>query len=164
MDLIWGKSPLAKIAMRSDSGGEVIGDRIEPPDDRTAITLASMLLSLEGDYVVIHDDESSVFRAWLERDGTDHTREKITVVPCERNECHRNCATIWKSSPDTVSIVTGYCLSSDAMWREHTWLMDGTDAIIETTVPRTRYFGMRLNGENAQEFCDAILGPTPSEL
>ena len=161
MDLLWGKSPIAKIAMRSDNGNKVLGAQIEPPDDLTAINLANLLLSLEGDYVVIHDDESPVFRAWLERDGTDQTRERITVVPCQRNECHRNCAAMWKSSPDTVSIVTGYCLSSDAMWREHSWLIDDSDNIIETTVPRTRYFGIRLNGENAQEFCDVILVPAP---
>jgi hypothetical protein len=65
MDLIWGKSPLAKIAMRSYSGGALRCNQIEPPDEGTAIKLANLLLSLEGDYVVIHDDESPVFRAWL---------------------------------------------------------------------------------------------------
>jgi len=161
MDLIWGKTPLAKIALRSDSGGGLRGDQIELPDDLTTVKLANQLLEMEGDSVVIHDDETPTFRAWIAGEGTDQTRETIKVVPCQPNECHRNCATLWKLSPDAVSIVTGYCLSSDGMWREHTWLIDALDDIVETTLPRTRYFGIRLSPETAKEFCDLILAPAP---
>ena len=50
-----------------------------------------------------------------------------------------------------VAIATGYALSDDGLWRQHTWgiLRDG---ILETTEARIEYFGLLLQGERADEF------------
>lgn len=55
---------------------------------------------------------------------------------------------------DIVGIATGYALSGDGLWRQHSWgvLRDG---IFETTETRLKYFGIVLQGERADYFAAA---------
>ncbi len=84
----------------------------------------------------------------------------VRVVHCETLEagwCHRNVARVWVSrQPGIVGIGTGYALSEDGLWRQHSWgvLKNG---ILETTVARTKYFGVMLKGIAADSFADANL-------
>jgi len=47
--------------------------------------------------------------------------------------------------------VTGWALSNDGIWRQHTWLLKGK-AIVETTSPREKYYGFVLTDEEANQF------------
>lgn len=70
--------------------------------------------------------------------------------PCR---CHSNSAVYWSNHDDTVEIVTGYGLSDDGVWRQHTWCRKIKGGrIVETTEPRVVYFGVRLNNEEAESF------------
>jgi hypothetical protein len=54
----------------------------------------------------------------------------------------------------TYGVMTGYALSPDGMWRQHSWVYDKQrDVIIETTVKRVGYFGVLLNDLEALTFC-----------
>lgn len=72
-------------------------------------------------------------------------------------QCHRNAAYLWKDSNKSMQICTGYALSSDGMWRQHTWLMQPLERrwqIIETTVRRLAYFGAILTNQESERFLE----------
>ena len=77
------------------------------------------------------------------------------VNPGERSDCHANAVALWRSG-DAIAIGTGYALSHDLLWREHSWAWDRDGRLIETTETRTRYFGIRMDGPEAEWFADWI--------
>ena len=82
--------------------------------------------------------------------------EKRKGVPCQ---CHRNSCYLWKNNQDyangSLRICTGYALSKDGMWRQHSWLVYKTPRsshIIETTEERVLYFGFVMTTEMCWDF------------
>jgi hypothetical protein len=71
------------------------------------------------------------------------------------SDCHANAAAMWRSGV-AVAVGTGYALSADSLWREHSWGWDAEGRLVETTEPRVRYFGIRFEGEGAQWFADWV--------
>ncbi len=71
------------------------------------------------------------------------------------DDCHRNAARLWRTGAASA-VGTGYALSDDQLWREHSWAWTAAGVLIETTVPRTRYFGIRFDGEDARWFADWV--------
>jgi hypothetical protein len=68
------------------------------------------------------------------------------------NSCHWNVAALWlQRREDLVGVATGYALSADGLWRQHSWGM-GHYAIFETTEIRTCYFGLLMEGADADAF------------
>lgn len=70
--------------------------------------------------------------------------------------CHSNSAELYKINKDKfdIRICTGYALTEDGMWREHSWLVvakPNSSQIIETTVKRIAYFGWVLSEEECDE-------------
>jgi len=69
--------------------------------------------------------------------------------------CHENTAQLWQGHPATLQIVTGYALSADGCWRQHSWLLDSSGRpppLVETTAPRLLYFGRVLTAAEARQF------------
>ena len=73
------------------------------------------------------------------------------VEPGPPSDCHRNAVAIWRSGR-ALAIGTGYALSDDGLWREHSWGVASDGAVIETTEPRLRYFGVTMDGDRAEWF------------
>jgi hypothetical protein len=70
----------------------------------------------------------------------------------ERSECHKNIAALWQAKQSRlVGIGTGYALSDDGLWRQHSWGIR-LDSILETTRVRVKYFGRALRGREADSF------------
>jgi hypothetical protein len=81
-----------------------------------------------------------------------HLRGATTEVePGLPSACHRNAVEIWRAGR-AGAIGTGYALSDDGLWREHSWGVAPDGAVIETTEPRLRYFGVTMEGERAEWF------------
>jgi hypothetical protein len=60
--------------------------------------------------------------------------------------CHTNAAILLVRTRGSVRIAFGYALSTDGLWRQHSWGVDAEDGrIIETTERRVRYYGLVLN-------------------
>jgi hypothetical protein len=84
----------------------------------------------------------------------------------EPNRCHDNVSELWKGrGPRSrlFAIVTGYALTDDdsdpddGIWRPHSWALSRTAGrilIIETTLERSQYFGLILDGQNADIFAN----------
>lgn len=74
----------------------------------------------------------------------------VRLVPGLRSACHQNAAALWVA--DRVdSLGSGYALSDDGLWRQHSWGLDG-DVVVETTLDRVDYFGLHLTGVDAALF------------
>lgn len=69
--------------------------------------------------------------------------------PCQ---CHSNSANLWNENKDKVQICTGYALTKDGMWRQHSWCVVKTPRsykVIETTMPRISYYGYILDNKES---------------
>ncbi|MGV8910722.1 MAG: hypothetical protein ACOH1Y_17230 [Propionicimonas sp.] len=82
------------------------------------------------------------------------------------NGCHANCAGLWLDGW-AQTIATGYALSNDGLWRQHTWCFD-EQGLVETTEARDKYVGVELtdvdtlrfvaaNADNPDRFTRALL-------
>ncbi|MER6593378.1 hypothetical protein ABT214_16290 [Micromonospora purpureochromogenes] len=99
----------------------------------------------------------------------------VRCVQGDAGECHRNVAPRWIDGA-IESIGTGYALSADELWRQHSWGVDPDGVLVETTDERRAYVGivlparapsMRFAGSNAQEHLKTVLrqrGPRAAEL
>lgn len=67
--------------------------------------------------------------------------------------CHENALALHRSLG--YGLCTGYALSDDGMWRQHSWCIERrprTTNIIETTEPRVMYFGFVLDDNYIKRF------------
>lgn len=105
------------------------------------------------------------------------------LVPGEPGQCHTNTAALYLANRDRVRIATGYALSRDGIWRQHSWGMlllppaplvpldDQSHAdsitrprrpersrqhriVLETTVRRVRYYGVVFSAAESDRFAD----------
>ncbi len=114
--------------------------------------LKLMLLRLGGDFLVappkLDPDVSALLVSGFTIGGP------VMVKPMKSSSCHQNVATLWRSRKfGLVGIATGYALSEDGLWRQHSWgvLRDG---VLETTEVRLKYFGIVLQGKSADRFTE----------
>jgi hypothetical protein len=114
--------------------------------------LKPLLLRFGGDFLVAPPKPDSDLLMLLQSGFL--TGGTIVLKPMKRSSCHQNVAELWKKrSFGIVGIATGYALSRDRLWRQHSWglLRDG---ILETTETRIKYFGIVLQGEKADHFAE----------
>lgn len=76
--------------------------------------------------------------------------------PCQ---CHSNSCKLWVKNHEEhdVAICTGYALSADGMWRQHSWLIwrqkdENKETVIETTKKRKAYYGFVMTKDEAIDF------------
>jgi hypothetical protein len=121
----------------------------EQPDLRR---LKAILLRLGGDFLVAPpkldpDVPALLVRGFL-MSGT------VSLKSMRANSCHQNIASIWKTHRfEIVGVATGYALSEDGLWRQHSWgiLRKG---FLETTEECLKYFGILLQGAEADHFAE----------
>src|SRR5215469_6773718 len=112
--------------------------------------LKALLLRLGGDFLVVPPKPDQDVPMLLQQGFL--TSGPIMHKLMKSSSCHRNVAAVWtKKKFGIVGIATGYALSDDGLWRQHSWgiLRDG---VLETTETRLKYFGIVLQGEKADFF------------
>ena len=80
------------------------------------------------------------------------TTGPVKLKLMKSSSCHQNVASVRTTKRfGVVGIATGYALSEDGLWRQHSWgiLRDG---VLETTETRLKYFGILLQGKEADFF------------
>ena len=114
--------------------------------------LKALLLRLGGDLLVAPSKPDQDVPMLLEQGFVMSGPIKLKVM--KSNSCHQNVALVWsKRKFGIVGIATGYALTNDGLWRQHSWgiLRFG---VLETTSTRLTYFGIALQGERADFFAE----------
>lgn len=125
---------------------------LESPD---TVPLVEKLLSITGRFALVPKVEDDL-NALLDRGsilGGTATDREFSLKAGEPGQCHTNAALGWRSAPGEYTIATGYGLSEDGIWRQHSWLMRG-ECVVETTVSRLLYYGFELTESEAEVFCE----------
>src|ERR1051326_1786005 len=121
--------------------------------------LANKILYYGGKEVIFRYEPNIL--ELLKKGGIFEFKSKqVKGIPCR---CHQNVSGRYlknqKSGKGKLRIATGYALSDDELWRQHSWLVFGSQ-ILETTIPRLKYFGVVLNKEQTKSFVKGNL-PDP---
>lgn len=82
-------------------------------------------------------------------------RGQVLRRPGQRSDCHRNAVRLWREG-EAVALGTGYALSADGLWREHSWGVGREGELLETTEPRASYFGVEFRGDGAHWFAEWV--------
>lgn len=127
------------------------------------IPLRDKLLSFGGEEACLPIDDEDFDKIMNRGFIIDADEIYVEHMPGRKGQCHANSCELYeinKERPtykDTLKLMTGYALSADGMWVQHTWLYDIDEehgnAVIETTVERVAYFGFIMSDEEAEEFC-----------
>ncbi len=70
---------------------------------------------------------------------------RVLQYDMENSRCHDNCDKLYLRN-EIANVYTGFALSSDGLWRYHSWGYDSDDSgyIVETTEERLLYFGVKI--------------------
>jgi len=114
-------------------------------------TWCEMLLARGGVLVVPHLRPDTDLEALIAT-ATDFPTPARPAAG-EDSACHRNAAALWARG-EATAIGTGYALSPDELWRQHSWAVDADGTVLETTsAERLAYVGLRLDsGEPVLKF------------
>jgi hypothetical protein len=103
------------------------------------------------------DAAIATYRERLAQSPTEaHVVDGVAVVADhgDPRECHLNAVRLWRAE-ECDAIGTGYALSADGLWREHSWgVRDGH--LVETTEPRIKYLGVVMSDARATWFAGWI--------
>lgn len=115
-------------------------------------TLRSLLLEIGGiELVAPPNFDSNV--SFLIDSGFVMSRSVACNI-MEDSSCHHNVSRLWiEKRKGLIGIGTGYALSGDGLWRQHSWGVQ-RDSILETTKERLEYFGRLLQGVDADYFAE----------
>ena len=95
--------------------------------------------------------------------GRTWSGARAKIEEMETNSCHRNVARLCRSRRGHIA--SGWALSMDGLWREHSWLVKSagkaSEYLIETTVSWLLYHGYILYDEEMNWFIRAELGSNP---
>ena len=156
-----------------DEMPEPIGLDVKPDPERMYIgagsadpalrILADRLLSFGGTGVCLpgeeedYDDIMTLGQLWYGK--------SVKMMKGRPNKCHANSAELFRNNRNALlesklAICTGYALSEDGLWRQHSWLAwirQRSVTLVETTVPRIAYFGFCMPLRQSERFADANL-------
>jgi hypothetical protein len=116
--------------------------------------LEATLLASGGSAAVVGLEPDEYLVDLLER-GRFFDAERAEVALHEQSECHANSGRLWLEGK---GFATGYALSEDGLWRQHSWGVASDDAPIETTETRTAYYGIVLDNAAALRLTMRALG------
>ena len=141
---------------QDDSGTQLIPAAYESQMKK----LSSVLMGLGGISVASEEPDRDLEKV-LAR-GHQFAIEGRRFVPGQANQCHQNVARMYLD-PEfrTARIATGYGLSVDGTWLQHSWLIHG-GKIVETTVPFEVYYGCELSDDESILFCLSSSVGTPA--
>lgn len=111
------------------------------------------LTDIGGEAVILLPDE---YDEAIEVRGKCFIRPKIKMKLGYDNQCHFNSAKLWMKNIFKRQLYTGYALTEDGIWRQHSWVVEGL-TVIETTVKRIAYYGFKLTKEEAMKFYQKIV-------
>lgn len=119
------------------------------------LVLRDKLLSLGGDEACMPALEEDIEKI-LSR-GQLWYGDRLLFMEGQRSHCHSNSAYLWDANRKNTCIATGYALTNDGMWRQHSWLIHirpRKNEVVETTVRRIAYFGFVMTIDECEELLE----------
>ena len=129
--------------------------KMHPTMDDRLLDLRQKLLDFAGEAVCFptyEEDLDNIFnysQFWV--------GNNVKLMRGKPNQCHANSSNLWEQNKEVTRICTGYALSEDGMWRQHSWLVwhkARSNQIVETTVKRVAYYGFVMSYDMCKEFAD----------
>jgi hypothetical protein len=111
--------------------------------------LRRRLLDLGGDEVALRYEEDLEILLLLGKEFVGKARRR----PGQQSQCHSNAGKLYQAG-ELAAIATGWALSADRIWRQHSWGIDWKGRIVETTEPRQMYFGIYMVRQSAEGFAE----------
>lgn len=124
----------------------------EIPDYSKIVQLRERLLKIGGEEVCIPFVEEDINQILEYGQFWTHSPKLMKGEP---SQCHYNSCCLWNNNKKNTLIATGYALSKDGMWRQHSWVIHiklRSNQVIETTVPRIAYYGYVMNFKMCEDF------------
>ena len=116
-------------------------------------SLKDILLGIGGYAVILPGIEEDIVSLLSNGSLKDDVDYDIVMVPGKPIQCHENAAFLYDCAPYRYELWTGYGMSDDGIWRQHSWCFEqASQSIIETTEQRMLYFGFHLEDEAADYF------------
>lgn len=137
----WGQDTLKKMK------------QMHPQMDDRLFELRTKLLEFAGEAVCLPayeedlDNILSYGQFWL--------GNNVKHMKGEPSHCHSNTSNLWEQNKDITNICTGYALSDDGLWRQHSWLIwhkARSNQIVETTTSRIAYYGFVMSYDMCEDF------------
>lgn len=129
--------------------------KLHPTMDDRLYDLKKLLLDFGGEATCLAGYEEDL--DCLMQYGQFWIGNNIKMMRGLPSQCHSNSSRCWEENKDIAKICTGYALSDDGMWRQHSWVLwmkQRSNQIVETTVPRIAYFGYVMTDEQCEEFAE----------
>lgn len=129
--------------------------KMHPSMDSHLFNLRQKLLDFAGEAVCLPACEEDLDN--ILSHGQFWIGNNIKLMRGKPSQCHANSANLWEQNKDVTRICTGYALSKDGMWRQHSWLVwhkARYNQIVETTVKRIAYYGFVMTYDMCQKFAD----------
>lgn len=102
-----------------------------------------------GGYAVVLAHPEPHFDELMTR-STITSGANLIMEQGEPSSCHANVYSLWLNDADLI-MCTGWALSDDGCWRQHSWAKRGNQ-LVETTEPRVAYFGFDLTLDDSLSF------------
>lgn len=121
--------------------------------------LRDKILTFGGEEVCLPRTEDDLDA--IESDSQFWYGHNVMLRKGQPSHCHQNIACQYLGNPKHLKICTGYALTDDGIWRQHTWGLftykTKPDLIVESTIPRLAYYGVVLTDEQAKQFVREVL-------
>ena len=132
------------VSMIPKEQSELLQDRLKKhPELRQ---LRKKLLSFGGKEIVPREEPD--LSKIVKRGKLFKNKAKLTKL--RMISCHTNAVELYATKG--YKIATGWALSDDGLWRQHSWCIDSGNNIVETTKRRKKYFGFVLMQKEAKKF------------
>lgn len=103
--------------------------------------LETKLLTIGGKELVYMPDRPEMLRLLIDL-GQVFDASRVRMVRGKKSRCHENAEALYRKGKGKYRLAYGYGLTSDGLWRQHSWLLEQDGTIVETTVRRTVYYGL----------------------
>lgn len=126
--------------------------------DERLFDLRQRLLSFGGEAVCLPEEDMCIQKTL--RYGQLWFGDQAQYIPMKKSQCHLNSLFLTEGDNPNLYMCTGYALSEDGMWREHSWVIDRENLdnkIIETTTRRVLYYGYVLNSYEREKFENILI-------
>lgn len=108
---------------------------------QSCLELSNRILSIQGTNICLYHHEEGT-NDFFTKNGQLYNLQ-VKRKRMEARNCHENSTLLHLDKPEYYKLITGFCLNN-GMWRRHSWLVDSSNRIIETTMNRELYFGVEL--------------------